>query len=102
MSQINIQPVRQQAVTTDQTATQPRNQQQTAAQGSTGTTAGTTPADTVSLSPAATSASTAAGGHVLSEHEASQASVDLRQQLSAQSLSGTARQNQAILSLLRG
>lgn len=58
--------------------------------------------DTVTLSGAAQSTGGAGGGSELSETQATSTSVTLRQQLSSQNLSATARQNQSILALLRG
>ncbi len=58
--------------------------------------------DTVTLSPAATATPAGGGsGPGLTDQEADSTAASLRQQLGVQSLSVTARQNQAILSLLR-
>ena len=60
------------------------------------------PADQVQLSAAAqANAAAAAPTSDLSEEDANQTSLNLRQQLGAQPLSASARQNQSILSLLR-
>ncbi len=60
-------------------------------------------ADSVIVSAVAQTVSTgnASGKSALSESDASAQSYHLRQQLSGAPLSGTARQNQAILALLR-
>jgi hypothetical protein len=62
------------------------------------------PADSVNLSAgaqAAVSAGTTTSKPPLSASDANKQSVQLRQQLGSAPLSGTARQNQAILALLR-
>jgi hypothetical protein len=61
------------------------------------------PADAISLSPGAQSVTVAASSSAqpLTDSAASAQSVSLRQQLGNTPLSGTARQNQAIVALLR-
>jgi hypothetical protein len=77
----------------------------TSQQSSDGNSAPSAPiGDTVTISAAAKSvtATPAVATQLLNDSEATKTSVSLRQQLGAQNLSGTAKQNQAILSLLRG
>jgi hypothetical protein len=102
MSQINLNPIPTTGVGTDPGTkiVRPQPPANAAPPIPTDSTAGQ---DTVTLSAAAlTAPSSGTGATDLTETQATTASVALRQQLGNQSLSATARQNQSILSLLRG
>ena len=99
MSQISVTPLATGTVGGEVPAKTVRPQAQPVALD----TGGGKPKDTVTLSPAAqATAGAVAGGAELSDTQATSAAVNLRQQLGSQTLSVTARQNQSILSLLRG
>jgi len=101
MSDLTINPTN-----TSSIANGPANQATPPQPGKTASGASSAPGagsgDSVTLSPGAQVASTESGEHpVLSDSDAQSQAAKLRQQLSNASLSGTARQNQAIVALLR-
>lgn len=103
MSNLSLNPIRQTDIGSDIPASQ-TNRSPTQ-QSSDGNAAPAAPeGDTVTISAAAktVTANPAVSTQILSDSEATKTSVSLRQQLGSQNLSGTAKQNQAILSLLRG
>ncbi|GGF40681.1 hypothetical protein GCM10011611_53890 [Aliidongia dinghuensis] len=96
MSDIALNSAQRQPTVTDTTGTAAR----TTTQPNTSTTPDT-PTDQVSLSPAAQVTSAAFSGATLNDKDAVSTSVGLRQSIGTASLSVSAKQNQAILSLLR-
>jgi hypothetical protein len=99
MSDISLNPAQRQPAVTDVNAA-PRAPQVNSAPTNEATTAA--PTDSVNLSPAAQlTAGSVANGSALNEKDAEKASVGLRQSIGGTGLSVSARQNQAILSLLR-
>ena len=100
MSDIALNSAQRQPTVTDTTGTAAR----TTTQPNTSTTPDTptnAPTDQVSLSPAAQVTSAAFSGATLNDKDAVSTSVGLRQSIGTASLSVSAKQNQAILSLLR-
>ena len=104
MSQVNLNPLQSPVSGNDLPGVPASLPQSQGSQSATPPAAPPSPTgDSVQLSAASQTPNPAAtGGPQLSDSEATTASVDLRQQLGTQSLSVGARQNQAILSLLRG
>jgi len=103
MSNVTLNPIRQTDIGPDIPASQ--TNRSTSQQSSDGSAAPAAPqGDTVTISAAAKSvtANPVVSTQLLNDSEATKTSVSLRQQLGSQNLSGTAKQNQAILSLLRG
>jgi hypothetical protein len=102
MSQLNVTPVPTATVGTDPA---PKPVRPAAGSPTAAPTGGGTapPRDTVTLSPASqVVGGSGAGGPELTDSQATDTAVTLRQQLGNQNLSVGARQNQSILSLLRG
>ncbi len=101
MSDITLNSAQRQPTVTDTTNTTARQATQTT---SASTADGTTnaPSDSINLSPAAQAATAGfSGGSTLNDKDAVNTSVGLRQSIGNASLSVSAKQNQAILSLLR-
>ncbi|HEV2678461.1 MAG TPA: hypothetical protein VGV37_28300 [Aliidongia sp.] len=102
MSDINVNPAQRQATVTDTTNTTARAATQPNSASTTDAPATNAPGDSINLSPAAQVATAGfAGNTTLNDKDAVSTSVGLRQSIGASSLSVSAKQNQAILSLLR-
>ncbi len=100
MSDITLNPAQRQPTVTDTTNTTARANTQPGATQSTDSTTNV-PNDQINLSPAAQVATAGFAGPTLNDKDAVNASVGLRQSIGTASLSVSAKQNQAILSLLR-
>lgn len=102
MSDIALNSAQRQPTVTDTTNTTARQTTPASAASTTDTAAPSASGDSINLSPAA-QATTAgfAGSTTLDDKAAVSTSVGLRQSIGASSLSVSAKQNQAILSLLR-
>jgi len=102
MSDIALNSAQRQPTVTDTTNAAARPATQPNSASATDTTATNSPSDTINLSPAAqVTAAGYAGGAPLDDKSAVSTAVGLRQSIGTASLSVSARQNQAILSLLR-
>jgi hypothetical protein len=102
MSQVTLNPAQIPAVINDANGPASRGQSQTAPPRSDQTAAASTaPADSVELSPAAQAPAASAAPTTLSDSDAHQTSVNLRQQIGLYGLSASLAQNQSVLSLLR-
>jgi hypothetical protein len=103
MSDISLNTAQRQPTVTDTTTTTTPRTNTPANSASTSDSSTTNPSsDSINLSPAAQIGNANfAPGATLSDHDAVNASVGLRQSIGAGSLSVSAKQNQAILSLLR-
>jgi hypothetical protein len=101
MSDVTINPALRQPVVSDPAVPSPKTTPPPATSASATAPATASRTDTVQLSAAAQTVLATSTRPVLTEAQAAQTSGDLRQQLGARPLSGSAKQNQAILSLLR-
>lgn len=102
MSEITVNPSQRQASVSD-SATNVKRAAKTSAQAESQVQQNSSvQSDTVTLTASAQLAPSGAASADLSEEAANEASVNLRQQLGVNSLSVSAKQNQSILSLLRG
>ena len=100
MSDITLNPAQRQPQVADTTQSTARaTTQPTSASTADSTT--NVPSDQINLSPAAQVATAGFAGPTLSDRDAVTTSVGLRQSIGSASLSVSAKQNQAILSLLR-
>ena len=102
MSDLTLNPAQRQPTVTDTTNATARAAAQTNTASTTDTTTPNASGDQISLSPAAQVATAGfTGSSTLNDKDAVSTSVGLRQSIGASSLSVSAKQNQAILSLLR-
>ena len=102
MSDINLNPAQRQPTVADTANTTARATTQPNSAATTDTPATNSPSDSINLSPAAQLGSASfAASTTLNDKDAVNTSVGLRQSIGAASLSVSAKQNQAILSLLR-
>ena len=102
MSDIALNSAQRQPTVTDTTNTTARATTQTNTASTTDTSTSNASSDSINLSPAAQVATAGfAGSTTLNDKDAVSTSVGLRQSIGTSSLSVSAKQNQAILSLLR-
>ena len=102
MSDIALNSAQRQPTVTDTTNTTARATTQTNTASTTDSSASNASSDSINLSPAAQAATAGfAGATTLNDKDAVSTSVGLRQSIGTSSLSVSAKQNQAILSLLR-
>jgi len=102
MSDIALNSAQRQSTITDPATTTARATTQPNTASTTDTTTSNASGDSINLSPAAQVASAAfTGSTTFNDKDAVSTSVGLRQSIGASSLSVSAKQNQAILSLLR-
>lgn len=101
MSDIALNSAQRQPTVTDTTNTTARATAQTNTASTTDTSTSNASSDSINLSPAAQVATAGFAGSTLNDKDAVSTSVGLRQSIGTSSLSVSAKQNQAILSLLR-
>ncbi len=102
MSDLTLNSAQRQPTVTDTTNTTARATTPPSSASTTDTTTPNASGDSISLSPAAQVATAGfTGSSTLNDKDAVSTSVGLRQSIGASSLSVSAKQNQAILSLLR-
>ena len=101
MSQVTLNPAQIPAAINDANGTASRSQPQATPPKPDQAPASTAPTDSVELSPAAQTGAATVGSTTLSDSDAQDASVNLRQQIGLYGLSASLAQNQSVLSLLR-